>query len=279
MKATGLWETLSTDWICLDCELLPWSAKAQALLRQQYAAVGSAARAALAEAVAVLEQLEARAVPGETFLLPRYRERAAMVADYVTAYRRYCWEVRSVDDLKLAPFHVLATEGMVHVQHDHVWHLETLASLCRADLQPELGVSQGSPLLATPYTLVDVTDSASQHAGILWWEDLTARGGEGMVVKPLDCIVRGRRGLAQPAVKCRGREYLRIIYGPEYTAPAHLERLRARGLAAKRSLALREFALGIEALERFVRGEPLRRVHECVFGILALESEPLDPRL
>ena len=151
MEVTGLWETLSTDWICLDCELLPWSAKAQALLRQQYAAVGSAARAALAEAVAVLEQLEVRAVPGETSLLPRYRARAAMVADYVAAYRRYCWEVCSVDDLKLAPFHVLATEGMVHVQHDHVWHLETLASLCRADLQPDSGVSQGSPLLATPY--------------------------------------------------------------------------------------------------------------------------------
>jgi len=61
--------------------------------------------------------------------------------------------------------------------------------------------------------------------------------------------------------------------------PAHLERLRGRGLAAKRSLALREFALGVEGLERFVRREPLRRVHECVFGVLALESEPVDPRL
>jgi protein phosphatase len=202
-----------------------------------------------------------------------------MVADYVAAYRRHCWEVRSVDDLKLAPFHVLATEGMVHVQHDHVWHMETLASLCRAAIQPDPGVSQGLPLLATAYTLVDVTDSASQHAGTLWWEDVTRRGGEGMVVKPLDFIARGRRGLAQPAVKCRGREYLRIIYGPEYTTPVHLARLRARGLATKRSLALRELALGIEALERFVRGEPLRRVHECVFGILALESEPVDPRL
>ena len=109
--------------------------------------------------------------------------------------------------------------------------------------------------------------------------ELTSRGGEGMVVKPADFIVRGPRGLVQPAVKCRGREYLRIIYGPEYAAPENLERLRSRGLAAKRSLALREFALGVEALERFVRREPLRRVHECAFGVLALESEPVDPRL
>ncbi len=108
---------------------------------------------------------------------------------------------------------------------------------------------------------------------------MTERGGEGMVVKPLDFIARGRRGLLQLAVKCRGREYLRIIYGPEYTAPENLDRLRSRGLGAKRSLALREFALGIEGLERFVAREPLRRTHECVFGVLALESEPVDPRL
>jgi protein phosphatase len=98
-------------------------------------------------------------------------------------------------------------------------------------------------------------------------------------VKPLAFVARGAKGLIQPAVKCRGREYLRIIYGPEYAAPEHLARLRARGLGAKRSLALREFALGVEALERFARHEPLYRVHECVFGVLAMESEPVDPRL
>jgi PNKP (polynucleotide 5'-kinase/3'-phosphatase) family adenylyltransferase-like protein len=78
----------------------------------------------------------------------------------------------------------------------------------------------------------------------------------------------------QRAVKCRGREYLRIIYGPEYTAPEHLERLRSRGLGTKRSLALREFALGMEALQRFVEREPLRRVHECVFGVLRWRANP-----
>ena len=100
-----------------------------------------------------------------------------------------------------------------------------------------------------------------------------------MVVKPMEFIAKGQKGLSQPAVKVRGKEYLRIIYGPEYTLPENLERLKSRGLGAKRSLALREFALGLEALERFVHKEPLRRVHECVFGVLALESEPVDPRL
>ena len=175
-----------------------------------------------------------------------------------------------MDDLRLAPFHLLATEGAVHVDKNHAWHMSTLARLTFAG---------GPTLTSTAHVVLDMTDPAAIEAGVSWWEKLTAGGGEGMVVKPLDFIVRGPRGLVQPAVKCRGREYLRIIYGPEYDAPANLERLRSRGLAGKRSLALREFALGVEALERFVRREPLRRVHECVFGVLAMESEPVDPRL
>lgn len=267
--AAGLWEELRTDWVCLDAELLPWSAKALELLRSQYAAVGAAAGAGLADAVQALRAASSR-LPEAAALLERFADREARVAAYVSAYGRYCWPVASLEDLKLAPFHLLASEGRVHADRDHTWHMETLARACAAD--PAL-------LLATPHRLVDVTDPASQDAAVAWWESLTAGGGEGMVVKPLDFVARDQRGLIQPALKTRGREYLRIIYGAEYDRPENLERLRSRGLSAKRSLALREFALGIEGLERFARREPLRRVHECVFGVLALESEPVDPRL
>ncbi|MBI5487048.1 MAG: polynucleotide kinase-phosphatase [Deltaproteobacteria bacterium] len=269
LTAAGFWDELATDWVVLDCELMPWSAKAQALLVEQYAPVAASGTLSLGAALRVVEEGVARGLDVAS-LRDRLAVRKGMVADYATAYGRYCWPVVSLDDLKLAPFHVLATEGKVHIDRDHVWHMTTIAGICERD--PGL-------LRATPFLTVDVTDSESQAAGIRWWEELTGRGGEGMVVKPLDFVVRGRRGLVQPAVKCRGREYLRIIYGPEYTAPEHLERLRQRGLGRKRSLALREFALGIEALERFVRREPLRRVHECVFAVLAMESEPVDPRL
>jgi protein phosphatase len=255
---------------------MPWSAKAQELLKQQYAAVGTSARASLAAEVAALTQASARGLEAGDLLL-RTQQRQRMVSDYVAAYRRYCWPVESVKDLKLAPFHLLATEGKVHTDKPNDWHMETLRRLCEASRTA--GGEYAGMLLATPCRIVEVTNPESEAEGVQWWEELTSRGGEGMVVKPLDFVVKGRRGLVQPAVKCRGREYLRIIYGPEYTAPEYLERLRARGLNAKRSLALREFALGIEALERFVREEPLRRVHECVFGVLALESEPVDPRL
>jgi protein phosphatase len=203
-------------------------------------------------------------------LIERYGQRRTLAQQYVDAYSRYCWPVSSVHDLRLAPFHVMATEGAVHADKDHAWHMRTLGDVTAA----------GAPVLfTTRHRIVNVTDQASEDEAIAWWEEMTAAGGEGMVVKPMSFVANGRRGLVQPAVKCRGREYLRIIYGPEYDAPHTLDRLRRRGLGHTRSLALREFALGIEALDRFVRNEPLRRVHECVFGVLALESEPVDPRL
>ena len=266
----GLWEELQTDWLLLDCELMPWSAKAQDLLRRQYAAVAAAGRAGLGAAVASLAQAAQHGVD-VTALGERYNQRQQFIEEYAAAYGRYCWPVSSLEDLRLAPFHLLASEGQTYTQRDHRWHMALLARLASHD--------STSILLATATNEVDLTDTESVAAGTAWWESLTGRGGEGMVVKPLNFIARGPRGLVQPAVKCRGREYLRIIYGPEYTAPEHLERLRSRGVGAKRALALREFALGIEALERFVRNEPLRRIHECVFGVLALESEPVDPRL
>jgi protein phosphatase len=269
MESAGVWEALRTEWAVLDCELMPWSAKAQDLIRNQYAAVGAAARGALGEVAQALRAAEARGAPVEA-LRERFAERQALVGAYAAAYGRYCWPVESVDDLRLAPFHVLATEGAVHTGRDHLWHMETIGRIRGAS---------DRLLYATEHRVVDVTDAESQAQAAAWWEEMTARGGEGMVVKPLEFVARGRRGVVQPAVKCRGREYLRIIYGPEYTVPQNLERLRKRGLGAKRSLAMREFALGVEGLERFVRGEPLRRVHECVFGVLALESEPVDPRL
>ena len=270
VENAGLWETLNTDWLCLDCELMPWSVKAQELLRQQYAPVGTSARVCLADAVALLETTDSRGVEVAA-LLDDYQQRSDSIRSYVNAYQRYCWTVESISDLKLAPFHLLASEGNVYFDKDHAWHMEVLSKLCNS--------SENSVMFTTSYGIVDLHDENSMTSAIEKWEELTSNGGEGIVIKPMEFVVIGKRGLVQPAVKCRGREYLRIIYGPEYTMPKNLERLRARGLSHKRSLAIREFALGVEALERFVNREPLSKVHECVFGVLALESESVDPRL
>ncbi len=268
VEAAGLWSELETEWLCLDAELMPWSVKARELLRTQYAAVGAAAGAAVPEVVQSLHAAVGRGVDASG-LHERFAAREQMIAGFSAAWRRYCWDTPSLDELRLAPFHLLASEGRTYFEQTHVWHIETLARLAAHD----------PVLVATPYRVVELADEASVEAATEWWSTLVGAGGEGMVIKPEAWIVKGRKGLIQPALKCRGPEYLRIIYGPEYSAPENIERLRARGLTTKRGLALREFALGVEALERLARGEPVWRVHECVFGVLALESEPVDPRL
>lgn len=264
--AADLFDELDTGWLLLDAELLPWSAKAGSLISSQYASVGAAAEAVLPAAVSALSTAAARGIDVSD-LLARTATRSSTVDSYRAAYRRYCWPTSGLEGVRLAPFQLLASEGRAYHDRPHSWHLARLESLA------------GPRFQRTRTLAVDTLDESSVTAGIAWWEELTASGGEGMVVKPSANLTRGARGLAQPGVKVRGREYLRIIYGPDYTLPSNLERLRKRGLNRKRMLALREYALGLEALERVARGEPLWRVHECVFAVLALESDPVDPRL
>ena len=268
-ERAGLFDALGSSWLLLDAELLPWSAKAEQLLRDQYAAVGAAARASLPAAMSALERAGAAGLDVGG-LLDRTRTRVVNAEAFTEAYRRYCWQTDGLDGVRLAPFQVLASEGHAYHRQPHPWHLELADRLVTAD--PEL-------FTTTRRLYVDTTDQVSVEAGVRWWEELTDTGGEGMVVKPAANLITGRKGLIQPGLKVRGREYLRIIYGPDYTEPGNLERLRQRGLGHKRSMASREYALGLEALDRVARGEPLWRVHECVFAVLALESEPVDPRL
>lgn len=269
IEAAGVWDELQTNWLLLDAEIMPWSAKASSLIEGQYAPVAASAEAGLSAALNAARKAAARGVEVATFA-DRLEQRLARANKYASAWSPYVWPVGGLDDIRIAPFHVLASEGAVHFDRAHSWHMSLAHRIAEASLPT---------CVATPWRSVELNNEDACRDAIAWWEELTQSGGEGMVVKPADFIARGAKGLLQPALKVRGSEYLRIIYGPEYDAPENLERLRQRGLGRKRGLALREFALGHEALQRFVAGEPLRRVHECVFGVLALESEPVDPRL
>ncbi len=269
--AAGLWNELDTDWLLLDAELMPWSAKARELLRRQYAAVGAAATAALPAAGDALARASARGVDvGD--LAARIARRAANARAFTDAYGRYCAPVDGLDGLRFAPFQLLAGRGQDFTARSHDWHLARADSLVAAD---RTGLLAGTERL-----IVDLADPGQVAAGVAWWEALTEAGGEGMVVKPLAGeAARPPGSRIQPGLKVRGPDYLRIVYGPDYAEPEHLVRLRDRRLGHKRSLALREHALGLEALARLAAGEPLWRVHEPVFAVLALESEPVDPRL
>lgn len=268
ITSAQIWDELKSNWLLLDAELMPWSVKSAALIEQQYEPVAIASQAGLSAALAAADAASARGVDAVA-LQDRLRSRYSRVSNLADTWRPYCWPVDAVNDLRIAPFHLLASEGAVHFDKGHLWHVGMAERLALA----------GQPLQKTNYRRVALDDAAACADAVGWWEELTAKGGEGIVVKPETFIANGSKGLIQPAVKVRGRQYLRMIYGPEYDLPENLTRLKQRGLGGKRNLALREFALGHEALSRFVAGEPLRRVHECVFAVLALESEPIDPRL
>ena len=267
VAAEPLFDELRTDWLLLDTELLPWSAKAGELIRTRYAGVGAAGRAALPAALSVIDAAAERGLDVAA-LRDRMELRSAEVAGYSKAYRTYA----TAEEVTLAPFAVLAGEGVSYAGRDHGWHLTMADRLVAAD-----------PALFTPTRriVVELGDAESEEAATEWWLALTETGGEGMVVKPYAGLtVTDREGrLVQPGVKCRGREYLRIIYGPEYTRPDQLAGLRKRSLGRKRNLALREHGLGLAALDRLAAGAPTWRIHELVFAVLACESEPVDPRL
>ena len=283
LTATNFWDDLNTDWVCLDTELMPWSEKAQGLIRSQYAPTGNAGIGSLSAAAEILGKACGRQnIPFEVAentsgqnvdlkkIFDRYTAKLSDIKNYIKAYREYCWTVNSIDDYRIAPFHILACEGHVFTEEKHIWHMENIRKyITGIDLI----------FMETPYICVDTEDEDSVRKGVEWWLSLTADGGEGMVVKPETYTAKQGSKLLQPAVKCRGSEYLRIIYGAEYLEEGHLKRLKVRSLNRKRTLALKEFSLGVESLKRFVRCEPLYRVHECSFGVLAFESEPVDPRL
>ena len=271
MSASNFWERHDTEWAVLDCELMPWSAKAKELLQTQYASVAASGSASISAAIDALQSAQSNGIEGMDELLEKQKRHLKNIHEFREAYRHYCWPTESLDDYRLAPFHLMATEGHVYRDKDHLWHMSEI-NFCIDSAKSKL-------LQKTNNTVVNLSKENEITQATQWWEEMTSTGGEGMVVKPMDFIHYGDRGLTQPALKVRGQQYLRIIYGPDYTDPEHLKRLRKRGLGGKRAMALREFALGLEALNRFVRREPLRRVHECVFGVLAFETEPLDPRL
>ena len=267
--AAGTWDSLGTDWLVVDAEMLPWTAISAELPRRQYAATGAAGTVALKAARHLMAEAAERGVDVGT-VASRTADRAAHVDSFVSAYRQYCWDTDGAEGIEIAPFQILAAQGEVLARRPHRWHLEQIDALVAAG---------GGVLRRTDRRFVHLDDANSVAEATDWWQAMTDAGGEGMVAKPAQAIALSGRGLVLPGVKCRGREYLRIIYGPEYLEPANLERLRKRSLSRKSSLARREFALGIEALDRFVANEHVSRVHECVFGVLALESEPVDPRL
>ncbi|MDM5234548.1 polynucleotide kinase-phosphatase [Lysinibacillus pakistanensis] len=257
-------EKFNTNFVLLDAEILPWNLKAQQLIDQQYAHV---AEQALMDRSKLVEKLQNTTQINVSEWLQDYQYLLNNAQQFSTIYQNYCWEVQDTSAIQIAPFHVLAHSAETYFHKPHTWHME----------MNRLFAKNSDIFIETDYKIIH--DEASEQEVIAWWEEMTAAGHEGIVIKPELFVTTYKGKLIQPAIKVRGREYLRIIYGMDYLQTSNLIKLKERNPSKKMRNALREFALGLEGIERFVRGESTARIHECVLGTLALESDPVDPRL
>ncbi|UQZ35011.1 polynucleotide kinase-phosphatase [Paenibacillus sp. PK3_47] len=266
LHAAGYFVKHSTDLLLLDAEIIPWNLKARELIATQYAHVAEAAQMDREHLLEKLKEAEqaGRDVSG---WVQEMEEKLKNARVFREAFQKYCWDVSGLEGVRIAPFHTLAHSGQSYFDHSHLWHMEHNRELA--------GVS---PLfMETEYRII--SSEADEAEVIRWWEEMTEDGHEGIVIKPEVFITRNGKSMIQPAVKVRGRKYLHIIYGMDYLQPEHLARLKQRKTGKKERHALMECALSAESVERFIRKEPVERVHECVLAALALESDPVDPRL
>lgn len=256
------WDTFGTTWACFDGELMPWSLKSGELLSELGPGLIAAGETVLAATRHVFRE------SASPHLVDALGRRGAALAKYRDVVDQQLQEAEAAVNITFAPFHLLATEGRVHVSTSHRWHLDTVRRIAR--VAPQFL----QPTFALATELDDVNDCARVRA---WWADRLCReGAEGVVVKPWRFVSEGKRGLAQPALKCRTPEYLRVVYGLEYDSPRNRATLAARpGMARRREKhrrVVRQFAMSIEGLERFVAAQGTARTLECVCGVLALDS-------
>ncbi|MCP2036431.1 polynucleotide kinase-phosphatase [Planomicrobium sp. HSC-17F08] len=259
-------EQHETDYVLLDAEIMPWNLKAKELISSQYAHVSENA---LVDREMLKSKLEEAAKDNEELAgwLKEYEGKLANAQTFNEVFQKYCWNVESTESIQIAPFHVLAHSKQTFFDQPHTWHMEMNRMLA----------GQSDLFVETEFKLI--SDEASEQEVVQWWQEMTEDGHEGIIIKPEFYIPKNKGKLLQPAIKVRGQKYLSIIYGMDYLEEKNLARLKNRNTGKKQKLALKEFALGIEGLTRFVGGESIERVHECVLGTLAMESDPVDPRL
>jgi hypothetical protein len=262
LNRSNFWKRFSTDWVCFDGEILPWTIKAaESSEESDLVTTGSAA-------IAEIRRALTSGVPSElkTYWRTLIENRGAALSKYDGMFQRYRSEAANLAALRFAPFHLLAVESHTFFHRSHLWHMQTLNNVAR---------SGNGFVIPTRYEVVETPERSTWEKTLAWWEQLSSESEEGLVVKPLPFVPQGRRGFAQPALKCRSREHLRLVYGPDYDSTETRELLSAREAFKKRRQKHRrirqQFALSMEAVNRFVQREPLNAVHECVLSVLGLE--------
>lgn len=264
LLAKNYFEQFNTTFVLMDAEILPWNLKAHRLIDQQYETV---AENAVMDRQKLIEKLKITEHVDVTSWLEEYTHKYKNAVRFDAVFKNYCWPTNELVGIQIAPFHILAHSSSTNFHQPHSWHMQMNALLAE----------NSSLFIATEYRLIE--SEQDEQEIINWWQNMTENGHEGIVIKPFDFLAHHKGKLLQPAIKVRGREYLRIIYGMDYTDETIMKRLKQRNPSRKMKNALLEFKLGLEGISRFVGLESSTRVHECALATLALESDPIDPRL
>lgn len=253
-QAMALWQDVAPkmkdDFIILDMEVMPWSLKAERLIANDFT------------------------LPGEAAQLWRKRHQPELV-DNATKFLEMVRIYGADAPLEARVFHVLAAGRMMENKKKPNWvhyfdprygfyrtHEEQLA---------EIRALEGDIVKPTTYQVVDLDSAASKEASVRRWLDYCESGGEGFVYKTPTFFTLGSTGFPiQPAMKVRGRDYLRIIYGMDYLQPEYFDRLKQRGTKMKRLLAVQEQEIAIHILRCFINGNEIERLR-AVGAFLGLE--------
>ncbi len=253
------WKSFNTDWVCLDGEYLPWTLKAEKLIKQTHEEVLGSGQALIREMRAA-----SRLLPDSE--VSKITDREECFKKYGALLDHYGAETGTTP--LFAPFQIIATEGQSYFNRGHKWHMQMLHSIVRK--------AGREPFVRTPYMEVRFADKQSVEKCFQWWEELAQAGAEGLVIKAPCCVPKGRRGTAQPAIKCRTPEHLRLVYGPEYDLIENRWVLANRDAVNRRRekhrRVLKQLVLSIDGIERFIRGEPNGQIENCVRSVLSLEK-------
>lgn len=262
IDASGIWESIEANWLLLDCELMPWAISNEPIqgVTELYTGLAAVGLESLEITIETLKGLSKTNDIAHT-LVSSLSEDHNNLLSYRDVYRNYCKPVSKLEDIQVAPFHILASDKGLYTHASHEWHLKIAEILSEKD---PLDVIQ-----KTEHIYVDLSSEKEQEEAIEWWTELTHAGVEGMVIKPLHFTEFNNDALVQPAIKCRGKDYIRMVYGPNYLN--HLDALRQRVTTTKERLAFFEFALGTEGLKRLIDQKPTSQVLECFIATLALE--------
>lgn len=242
------WENLrknmKTDFVALDCEIMPWNYKASNLIDFDFL------------------------VPGQcTYLSRKYGNYGNLtyVEEYLKTLNSYI--SNNEDDFEIRIFNILAT-GNLHFNNrsglferftkvnlgmvkEREWHYNQIESLCK-------GCKILKPVVYYKYNQYD--ESINNFILNKWKEFTEKFNGEGFVVKPKYSIMYTDDGyMFQPAIKIRGSKYLQLIYGIDYIDKEYFEMVKKRKIVTKRKLAILQHELGINILRAWLKGDKFNK--------------------